>query len=501
MRYLTGRRPLIRLCCLAAACGCPFLSFSDAAFAQVTPGVASSTPTGAAPLTLSQAIAAALATNPNARAAAQQLAQAQARQTQAQARTRYSLSLNSTVSGSHARVYQSPPSQETFGTLQNTLIIPLPLGPGPRLAVRQANEQLSAAQSQYDAARLALAGQVSVAYYDLLRRQALLAVAQETQAQAARQLSDTRKRNLAGDVAQLDVLQAQVPVAAAQAQTFGAQNDAAVARQTLNDLIGRPLDVPTGVADVPAAAPAIPYTLEQARTSVLAHSPDVRAADATVRANEAALQAARLFRRPTVELQAIDIRSKDVTSFSSEDTLQAAITLPLSDGGLGRAQVREADAALAAARAQAEATRRAALASVSSAYLTAQSGRQQVDAARVARDIAQVTYDKTVRGYRVGLFPFTQVLNAQTALTQARIAFTQALYNAAVAVSTLGSAVNGGATTGPGAPPAGAPGAVPPGNGGTSPAGATTPGTTPAGNSTTGNAPGGAGGAGGRGAP
>ncbi|MDQ2687127.1 MAG: TolC family protein, partial [Armatimonadota bacterium] len=310
-------------------------------------------PVGEAPLTLSQAIAAALTTNPNAQAAAQQLAQSQARLAQAQAQTKYTISLNSTVSGSHAQVYQQPPSQETFGTLQNTLTIPLPLGPGPRLVVRQANEQLSAAQSQFDAARLTLIGQVNIAYYDLLRKQALLAVAQETQTQTARQLSDTRKRKQAGDVAQLDVLQAQVPFAAAQAQTFGAQTDVAVARQTLNDLIGRPLDAPTQVADVPTVTAALPYSLEQARTFALTHSPDVRAAEAMIRADEAAAQSARLYRRPTVELQAIDIRSKDVTSFSSEQTLQAAVTLPLSDGGLGRARVREAEAALAAARAQA----------------------------------------------------------------------------------------------------------------------------------------------------
>lgn len=155
------------------------------------------------------------------------------------------------------------------------------------------------------------------------------------------------------------------------------------------------------------------------------------------------------------------------------------------------------------ARAQAEASRRAALAAVSSAYLTAQSGHSQIDAARVARDVAQITYDKTVRGYQNGLFPLLNVLNAQSALTQARIAYTQAVYSAAIAVSALGSSVSGGAATGTSAPtlvPSGPPGPNPPGNGGTSPAGAGGPNTTPAGTSTTGNNPGGAG-AGGRGTP
>src|SRR5439155_21686540 len=117
---------------------------------------------------------------------------------------------------------------------------------------------------------------------------------------------------------------------------------------------------------------------------------------------------------------------------------------PLADGGLGRAQVREAEAGLAQAREQAEAARRQTLATVSSAYLTAESSRQQVAAAQVARDVAQDAYPKTVLGYQAGLFPLTDVLAAQSTLTQAQIAYAQAVYDAAAAVSALQNAVGEG---------------------------------------------------------
>lgn len=474
------------------------------------------TPTAApSPLTLNQAVSAAFATNPTARAAEQQLAQVQARLGQAQAARRFQITFNSTVSGSNASVIQPPPSHETFGTLQNTLSIPLPIGRRPGLVVQQANQQLAAAQAQFRAARLALAGQVVGAYYDLLRKQALATVAQETLAQAQRELTDARKRFRAGDVAQLDVLQAQVPVANAQASLAKAENDVAVAEQTLNDIVGRPLDAPLTVADVTGPLPTLPYTLAQARTLALQNSADVRAADATIRADRSALEAARLYREPTVALQAIDIRSNDVTTFSREDTVQAAVTVPLSDGGLGRAQTREAQAALDAARAQAESARKAALTYVSAAYLTAQSARAAIAAARAARDIAQTTYDKTVQGYQNGLFPLINVLNAQNALAQARIAYIQELYDASSAESALEAAVSGGTpgavTPGAAPPPSGmagplnapAPGATAPGAtgvGGTSPAGASGPGNSPSGTSTTGTNPGGAA-SGGRGTP
>ncbi len=461
-------------------------------------------------LTLPNAVRQALAGSPSAQAAAQTLAQAQARLGQAQAGRRLQITFNSTGSLSNADVYQPPPTQETFGTLQNTLSVPIPMGGRTRLAVEQARRLFGAAQLQYQSARFSLAAQVAGDYYDLLRRQALLAIAQETLAQAQRQLSDAQKRQRAGDVAALDVLQSQGPVASAQAGLLGAQTSVDTARQTLNDAVGQPLDAPLTIADIALPPLVSPLTLGQARALAQRNSADIRAADETVRAQQAALGAARLFRQPTLELQAIDIRSKDVTSFRREDTIQAAVTVPLSDGGLGRAQVQEAQAALAQAQAQVLVARKAVLVAVSAAYLHAQSSRAQVESARVAQSIAQTSYAKTVQGYENGLFPLVNVLNAQAVLTQARIAYTQAVYDAAVAAGALQGAVNGGAIDGVGGAGAGsgvgtpsAPGvtgtassplgtanpntgppSASPKPSGVSPTGAGSPGTSPSGTST-----------------
>jgi outer membrane protein len=392
-----------------------------------------------------------MASNPTARAATQQLAQAQARLAQAQAQRRFQVTLDTIGGGSSADVIQPPPSHETFYTVQNTLSIPLPIGARPRLAVQQARAELEAAQAQYDSARLTLVQDVSTAYYDLLRRQALLQIAQETLATAKRQLEETQHRLTAGDVAPLDVTRAQVPVASAQAGLYQAENAAAVAQQTLNSLLGNPLDNPLIVADVAPVPATLPISLEEARRLALQYSPAVRAAEATVRANEAALRAARRWREPGLSLQATDLRSNDQTAFSREDTIQAVLTLPLSDGGLGRARTHEAQATFLQGQAQAEAMRRSSLVIVSAAYLTAQSSTRQIDAARVAQEAAQTAYEKTVIGYRNGQFPLTDVLNAQSALTQARIAYRQSLYDAAVAISTLNNAVGRdlGSTTAP----------------------------------------------------
>ena len=461
-----------------------------AAAAQAEPGTAV--------YSLADLIQSAIRTNPQITAAAQQLAQVQAKVGQAQAQKRFQLTFNSTVSGSDASVIQPPPSHETFGTLQNTISTPLPLGRKAGLAVTQAQRQLTAAQAQYTSARLALAGQVTMAYFDLLRKQAARDIAQDVLTQAERDLSTAQKRNRAGDVPELDVLQAQTPVSSATAGLAKAEIDVVIARQTLNDLAGRPLDAPLAVASATGLAPPPPYTLARAQALALQRSADVQVADANVRAGEAAVQSARLYREPQYSLQVSDQRSTDQTSFSRLDTVQAAVTLPLSDGGLGAAQVREAQAALAQSRAQAQSARKTALTAVTTAYLTSQSARAQVAAAKEAQDVAQVTYDKTVRGYQNGLFPLINVLNAQTALAQTRKNYIQTLYDALSSDAALAAAIAGG-TALSSAPSGAAPGALAPNTPGSAapgapggaapPASATPAGTPPANAPAAGGAP------------
>jgi len=311
--------------------------------------------------------------------------------------------------------------------------------------VAQANAQLAAARAQFAGAQLTLSGQVNAAYYDLLRKQALRAVAVDTLASAKRQGEDAQKRLAAGDVPELDVERATVPVATAEAGLEQAENAVQVSREALNAVLGRPLDAPTTVAEVDeaglTATPALGLSIEEVRRRARAGSPDVRAAEASVTAADEGLKLAGTSRDATYSLQASDSRSNDQTAFSRLDSVQAMVTIPLSDGGLASAQKDEARAALAAARAQAETAGRTAEATASAAFRNAQSSVRLIASARVARDIAQTTYDKTGLGYREGLYPLSDVLTAQSALTQAKIAYTQAVYDAATAGAGLENAL------------------------------------------------------------
>lgn len=389
-----------------------------------------------APLTLSQATGIALAVSPSVQAAEENLAQAQARLRQAQAGRRFQLSFNSTASLSNGDVYQPPPTSETFGALQNTFTVPLPVGPKLSDLERQAQSQYDAAAAQAAAARTDAAAGVQDSYFDLLKQQALLAIAQQNVTQAQTELDAAKKRFADGAGTQVDILQAQVPLVTAQAAVLQANNNVLSASQALNNQLQRDLDSPASIADIDIVSP-VTITLDQARAQAVAISPDVRAAQDNVDSARAALAAARLSREPDLALQASDARSKDVTGFSRLDTVQISLTMPLSDGGLAREQVAEAQAALDFAQTALLQARQSAELAAGEAYLTAQGALAQVGPTQTAADIAQTTLEKTQEGYLAGLNPIYDVLNAQVALNQAKIAHAQALYDAASAVAAL----------------------------------------------------------------
>jgi outer membrane protein TolC len=378
-----------------------------------------------------------LQTNPSALAAEEQYKQAQAMVREAQAQQHFQLTFNSQAGVSNATVIQPPPSSENFGALQNSLTVPIPLGPKASLAVSQARYQLSAAADTYHSSRLALAEKVAAAYFDLLKKRALVDAAQLDLTTSQRELTDAQARNKAGDIPQLDVLQAQVPVAADQAALLSSQSAADESLETVNDLLGRPLDQPLTLDDSSSPPSAPKFTIVQARSMALTISPDVAAADAAVKAAETARDLAKRYNDPTLSLQAIDLRSGDKTSFSREDTVQAAVTVPLGDGGLGKAALQTAASAVIQAQRQADASRKSVTLAVSAAYLEVQNSLSEVAAAAAARDIAQTTYDKTRLGYENGLYPLVDALTSEKAAADARSAYIQALYDASSAGFTL----------------------------------------------------------------
>lgn len=270
-------------------------------------------------------------------------------------------------------------------------------------AVRAANFLTRAAESSAAQAEVEVTAAVAQAFDDVLLARALREVGLESAAvlEAARRVAAEHYE--AGTVARLDVLRAETRLSSARAAVRAAESALETGRERLAALLG--LD--------PAAAPPVAGALEYAEQPVdlvalerraRAGRPDVRALNATARAQRARASGARAARLPALSLYAATLgtRPELVTGEGrwAWDVLGGVyLSWPFFDSGAAAGESRAAEAAADRAEAQARQATQAAVAAVRAqarelerAAADVEAGRENVWRAERALEIAQERY-------------------------------------------------------------------------------------------------------------
>jgi outer membrane protein TolC len=332
-----------------------------------------------------------------------------------------------------------------------------------RAASDQAKLQSLADQFTYDQIRNGRILRSQTIYFNLLRAQHQVRVAQQNLKAAQQQLTDAQNL-FAGQVGQkIDVYRAATQVATAQQQLLTAQNNEDVARVSFNDLVGRPLTARSDVVDVPGAnvgedvtgttsvgagaPPAFtPFAvapesisgidIDQSLATALTHRPEVLASEVNVRVAQKGIKLARAGQEPTLSLDAAGDYFP-TTSFQTPRQRTAEITanvsVPLYDGGATRDKIDEARLRTQNAQTVSESTRSDVSLDVRQAYLGLRTAAGQIDAANTAlqqavaaRRLAQIRYEGQVGTY-------LEVTDAQAALVQAENSQVNAVYDYLIA--------------------------------------------------------------------
>lgn len=404
-----------------------------------TMAVASETRSATVPLDLPAIVRQVLSENLEAHMAQQALTQAQAKLAEITAQRRLHLTFSGSASGSHGQVAE-PRSTQSFGTIEGTVALPLPNVRRLAAATAEAEAEVRAAQAGLQHTRLDLAYRASDAYYSVLRARDTRDIAADNLAQAERQVEDTRKRVAAGDVPTFDVLKAEVPLAQARVSLARAENTLRQAARTLNSLMARDLSTTVDVASAPQLSPATP-TREQVVSDALAHSPDVIGAQADLDASEALLAETRRSCDPDWQIQATHTRTSDPTAYAHLTTLALCVTIPLSDGGVKRQQVRQAEVQVEKNRSAVKLTKQQAQLASEQALLDVQAAQANLTGTQNTLRIAQESLTKARQAYEAGLTTTRDVLDAQLALAQARSDAASAVFDAAVAHAKLDQAI------------------------------------------------------------
>jgi outer membrane protein len=305
-----------------------------------------------------------------------------------------------------------------------------------------------AAESQVSGAREALRVleetvllSAATIYMDYLRDAAILEVQRSNVRVLEQTLKQTRDRYAVGTVTPTDVAQAQAQLAAGQSQQLAAESTLVTTRSNFRRIIG---DEPSNLAPGSPVDRLLPKSSGSAVELSLIENPSVTAAmfgiDVNflqVKINEGALL-------PTVTLQGSVQQSYEQTltafrAFGASTVAQ--VSVPIYQGGAEYALIRQSKETLAQQRLNLEMTRDQTRANAVTAWGQLVAGKAQVASAQSQVAASELALTGVRREAGVGQRTTLDVLNAQQALVNARVALVTAQHDRVVASYAVLSAV------------------------------------------------------------
>ena len=214
------------------------------------------------------------------------------------------------------------------------------------------------------------------------------------------------------------------------------------AKLQLARLIGLPIGQDFTLTDQLSSATIPDMTLEQALERAYRTRPDYLAALERIDAADAARQAARGERLPAVRLTGNfgDI-GVSVADSHSTFALVGAVDVPIFQGRRDSGRLAQAEADLRSRRADAEDLKASIYYDVRSALLDMQAGNQQLEVAARSRELAARQLNQARDRFAAGVTGNVEVVQAQTAVTQAADQYIAAIFTANVAKGALVRAV------------------------------------------------------------
>ncbi len=292
---------------------------------------------------------------------------------------------------------------------------------------------------------------VRVAYDDVLMAQQQIAVNEASVKLLTHELEDVQHRYKAGTVPQFDVLRAHVELANERPRLIQARNSFRIGKNNLLNLLGCDLpktiweDVPLQLSDTLQASP-----LDIDLPAALARAVEKRPELAALRKveglrREDVVQAKAGFKPSAKIFGGYQWQSPPYENDLSADlygwTAGAQITWNIFDFGLTRGKIVEAQAHYERARLDVDESRRQIELEVRTAYSNFIEAREVLESQKTVQEEAEEALRQAEARMAAGSSTQLDVLNAQTALTQARTTQAQALHDYSVARARFERAV------------------------------------------------------------
>lgn len=306
-----------------------------------------------------------------------------------------------------------------------------------------ARQLLNAASATLDSTVQSVFLNAMQAYYNAQAARAAVAAALESEKASRESLTAAEVRYQVGTGTPADRLQAQTAWSQATLTRIRAEG---VLRNTLGRLanvMGLDANQPLRLDDIPSAAPAAGFERDVAALIAEARErrPDLKAAEAELKAAQAGVDYARAAGLPTLSFAA-GPKWQDIGGLAANgSSIGLTLSLPIFSGFTTTYNVRAAEARTDVQAARVDNVRLQVALDVWEAYQSLTTATQTIRTSADLLASAEHSERVALGRYKAGIGNILDVLNAQSALANARLQRVQAMLDWHVSRATLAKAI------------------------------------------------------------
>jgi outer membrane protein len=298
---------------------------------------------------------------------------------------------------------------------------------------RAAEGQVSGAREALRALEQTVLLSAATIYMDYLRDSAIVEVQKSNVRVLEQTLKQTRDRFNVGEVTRTDVAQSEAQLAAGRTQLLTAEANLTTTRSNFRRIIG---NEPEALAPGSPVDRFLPSTLPAAVELGLTQNPNVTAAMFGIDVSYLQVKVAEGALLPTVTLQASVQQAYETSivqfrSFGASAIAQ--LNVPIYQGGAEYSLIRQSKETAAQQRLVLDQTRDQTRANVVTAWGQLVAGKAQVQSAQSQVTASEIALNGVREEAKAGQRTTLDVLNAQQALVNARVALVTAQHDRVVA--------------------------------------------------------------------
>ncbi|HEU5067304.1 MAG TPA: TolC family outer membrane protein [Sphingomicrobium sp.] len=404
----------------------------------ILPSLVAALATGAASAdTLREALVSAYETNPTLTAQRQALKGTDAAVAAAKAQGRPTVSatagLNENLASSGVLIATGSNATVNAGV---DLSVPLFNGGAVRNGVQAAKIRVLAGRETLRGVEGTVFTDAVTAYMDVIRDRAIVELNQNNVKVLETNLQATQDRFQIGDVTRTDVAQSQARLELGRSDLATAQGRLTSSEENYRRVIGHE----PGDLQPPPPLPPLPATADEAVQIALAANPDLHAIRYQAAASAYDVRVAEASRLPTLSGVASETYVKSLGGSRSnfptagnQITAGLSARVPLYQGGLPSARIREAQSQQGQLLEQSVGTERSVIDQARSAFATFKAANDAIASEQVAVQANQLALEGARAEQTVGTRTVLDVLNAEQELLNSQVSLVTARHDAYVA--------------------------------------------------------------------